>query len=199
MANLIDLTGMKFGRLTVLRQSAPIPSTTAAIWACRCECGEITDVASPHLRSGATRSCGCLARDTHSIRLRNDITGMKFGKLTVIEFSSTGGRSGSMWKCACDCGNSKVVRGSTLRTGHTTSCGCNRKVAGGKQAGIKSDIAGKRFGMLTAITEDGRGNGGKIYWRCLCDCGAEKRVRGTDLRHGNTKSCGCQQKAKLRK
>lgn len=54
-----------------------------------------------------------------------------------------------------------------------------------------------KFGMLTVIKEDGHGNGWKLYWLCKCECGQEKRVRGTDLRNGNTKSCGCQQKSKL--
>ena len=55
----------------------------------------------------------------------------------------------------------------------------------------KIDITGYRFGRLTAITEAGRNNQGKTLWRCVCTCGRETIVRGSDLRNGKQKSCGC--------
>ncbi|NHC20304.1 hypothetical protein G6554_18845 [Bacillus sp. MM2020_4] len=55
------------------------------------------------------------------------LTGQRFGKLTVIQRSEKNSKSGNaMWVCYCDCGNQAVVIGSHLRSGHTTSCGCNR-------------------------------------------------------------------------
>ena len=53
-----------------------------------------------------------------------DLTGQKFGKLTVME-RAVGPPKKTKWKCACDCGNSSVVFGQNLRRGHTTSCGCH--------------------------------------------------------------------------
>jgi hypothetical protein len=50
---------------------------------------------------------------------RIDLTNMKFGRLTVIEY--VGNRK---WLCKCECGNEKVVEGSSLRAGITHSCGC---------------------------------------------------------------------------
>lgn len=53
-----------------------------------------------------------------------DLAGKRFGRLTVI---SPDGKSNSgqiKWKAICDCGRTKVVNGSNLRNGHTTSCGC---------------------------------------------------------------------------
>lgn len=54
------------------------------------------------------------------------------------------------------------------------------------------DITGQRFGLLTAIelTEE-RYQGKTRMWLCRCDCGGERLALGTDLRHGNVKSCGC--------
>lgn len=52
-----------------------------------------------------------------------DLTGMRFGRLVVIEFSCSIG-SHAKWKCVCDCGKETVVYGHFLRSGHTTSCGC---------------------------------------------------------------------------
>ena len=59
---------------------------------------------------------------------RLDLTGQKFGTLTVIEKSENhitiSGHHQSMWLCKCDCGNFKIVRGSDLHSGQTNSCGC---------------------------------------------------------------------------
>lgn len=63
---LIDLTGLRFGRLAVLGQSGVrvAPRGFRAItWLCRCDCGSETEVRGQHLRSGATQSCGCLQRE----------------------------------------------------------------------------------------------------------------------------------------
>lgn len=60
-----------------------------------------------------------------------DLTGMKFGRITVVEFShyykckNSGKRA--MWKCICDCGNERVIRGDVLTSGKSRSCGCLQK------------------------------------------------------------------------
>ena len=61
-------------------------------------------------------------------RPRIDLTGQKYGRLTVLgcegyRIQNNGGKRW-YWKCKCDCGNETVVRGDCLRTGNTTSCGC---------------------------------------------------------------------------
>ncbi len=55
---LIDLSGRKFGRLTVLQKSGT--TFGAALWLCQCDCGMPTLVRSYDLRRGHIRSCGCL-------------------------------------------------------------------------------------------------------------------------------------------
>lgn len=56
--NYIDLSGKRFGRLTVIERSSEIGSIVK--WLCRCDCGNYTTVASQPLRLGQTKSCGCL-------------------------------------------------------------------------------------------------------------------------------------------
>lgn len=53
-----------------------------------------------------------------------DLTGLTYGRLTVLE--RTADRSGTSykWLCSCSCGNTTSVASNNLRTGHTTSCGC---------------------------------------------------------------------------
>ena len=53
------------------------------------------------------------------------------------------------------------------------------------------DIAGQRFGTLTAVKPCGINKNRKVLWECICDCGKQSIVVGQDLRRGKTKSCGC--------
>lgn len=60
--NLLDLTGQPFGRLTVTSRG-PNGKHGEVRWHCRCTCGNETLVYAGNLRSGDTRSCGCLSRE----------------------------------------------------------------------------------------------------------------------------------------
>lgn len=55
-----------------------------------------------------------------------DLTGKKFGMLTVIGLQDTNSRK-TYWACQCDCGNIKVVRSDSLQSGAIRSCGCMKK------------------------------------------------------------------------
>lgn len=55
------------------------------------------------------------------------------------------------------------------------------------------ELAGKKFGMLTAIEVIGR-RGNFALWRCVCDCGNTSEVSSSNLVR-NTRSCGCQKGA----
>lgn len=56
-----------------------------------------------------------------------DLTGKRFGRLTVVRrYGTLNGRQ-STWLCKCDCGNEKVVTAGHLRQGNTLSCGCLAK------------------------------------------------------------------------
>ena len=59
MSHLIDLTGQRFRRLTVIKKAASKPGCTNANWHCRCDCGNETVVRGTSLRSGSSTSCGC--------------------------------------------------------------------------------------------------------------------------------------------
>lgn len=62
----LDLTGLIFGRLTVLNEAEPQVSASGQkriMWNCKCECGNYTVVSGAGLRSGSTKSCGCLQKE----------------------------------------------------------------------------------------------------------------------------------------
>lgn len=64
-----------------------------------------------------------------SPRVLIDITGKRFGKLTVIECVGQDPLRHTMWLCQCDCGNTRVVSRTNLMSHNTQSCGCVRKKA----------------------------------------------------------------------
>lgn len=53
-----------------------------------------------------------------------DLTGQKFGRLTVLEYKGPAKDRGAMWLCECECGNKPIVRANNLRSGKSRSCGC---------------------------------------------------------------------------
>lgn len=61
------------------------------------------------------------------------------------------------------------------------------------------DIIGQRFTRYTIVTRGPNTPGGQARWICRCDCGAERLVRGSDLRNGKSRSCGCLQREIVRK
>ena len=184
----IDLTGQRFGKLVVIeRVEDKLKGKKKVVcWLCQCDCGNKKAVVSDNLMSGSTRSCGCLVGQSGFI----DITGQKFGKLTVIkriENKVGKTRSKPCWLCQCDCGNQVSVIRDDLVSGHTKSCGCDSH--------RYKDLTGQRFGKLQVIDLHER----KIssygvmtsYWLCRCDCGKEKIASTLDLSSGHTSTCGC--------
>jgi len=73
MAKLIDLTGKRFGRLTVLERAgiykSPDQETYMLTWRCKCDCGKETVVIGNNLKHGYTRSCGCLRAEKSKERM----------------------------------------------------------------------------------------------------------------------------------
>ena len=58
---------------------------------------------------------------------RIDLSGQRFGRLTVIRYDHTGKYGKAWWLCECDCGNKDVITlGESLKQGKTISCGCYR-------------------------------------------------------------------------
>ena len=118
----INMIGLKFGRLLVLEKTIKLGARGRGYYyECLCDCGNKTIVAGNYLRSGRTKSCGCYGREQRRNSIFKDLTGQKFGRLSVIGLDQ-----GSYWKCLCDCGKFTLVDGRCLRSGGTQSCGCLR-------------------------------------------------------------------------
>ena len=114
----IDLTNKKFGLLT------PINYLKGGKWICKCECGTECIVDTRNLNSGHTQSCGCLQKKQASHNTF-DMIGYENDTIKVLERAGSDNQQIALWKCLCkQCGNIFITRGSTIRNGRTTSCGC---------------------------------------------------------------------------
>ncbi len=122
MADLIDLTGKRFGRLTVIEKMPPrYKNKTAAFWRCKCDCGRETIVIGRSLRVGLTKSCGCIQSEMMSNTI-NDLSGKRYGdNVTVIRradfdcVAKSSGRSRPLWECLTDGGETIFLTSDHLR------------------------------------------------------------------------------------
>ena len=193
-----DLTGMTFGMWKVLGRD--MSRKDKPYYFCRCQCGTERSVDKYSLKNGVSWHCGCQEDSVRSNAAKKysdrfaaglydrkpvSLVGERFGRLTVIELL-TEKRSGedSLYRCRCECGNEIEASYIELKNAKgIRSCGCLR-------ADIRNDLAGQRFGRLTAIEPIAR-PGKRLVWRCNCDCGKETYVLVGSLLHGSSKSCGC--------
>jgi hypothetical protein len=121
--------GDKFGRYTILYKAGS-SETQRSLYRVRCSCGNERTVQRQSLIDGRAQSCGCLQKELISQRTLADLTGRRFGMLTVLSRSDHQGGDGVYWNVRCDCGTEKVVSGHAMKRGATISCGCTRSSAG---------------------------------------------------------------------
>ena len=169
-----DLTGMTFGKWTVLRKdNSKQYKSRGKRWVCLCDCGEEKSVLGKYLKNGKSTSCGCSKKI--------DFTGKKFEKLLVLEtLYNYNGNNRAIYHCRCDCGNEIYIGISSLLK--QKSCGCVRFI----------DHTGEKYGRLTIVEMLYNYKNGQTYCKCECDCGNKNYItRVGGLLTGNTQSCGC--------
>lgn len=133
--NRKDIVGERYGRLVVTKLAEKRGKQGNLFYECQCDCGRTAIVGRTNLVSHHTESCGCLAKEKKQKRLK-DLTGQRFGKLVVKGFYGYIDNK-PKWDCVCDCGNTIVADGKSLKQGRRKSCGClsgicfgeNRRIA----------------------------------------------------------------------
>lgn len=144
-----DLTGREFGKLTVLSRAQNRITNAAVskvVWLCECSCGTKKEILGDSLRSGGSRSCGCTAKEL-ARRLNKstvhiiDLAGQRIGRLSVISRAEKTNRGGdAFWLCECDCGNTKVISGASLRDDTTLSCTCLQRELSAERGRLKRGL-----------------------------------------------------------
>lgn len=186
---IVPAPGARIGRWTVLEEASGPAGDRK--WLCRCACGTEKTVSDRNLRYGGSLSCGCYRKERSGKANSNDLTGLRFGDLTVISRAENTKHGSTQWLCRCTCGNDCLVQGTLLTTGRKTRCSGSAH----QKNYAYADVAGQRFGQLTALFPTGKNDrNGSIIWRCRCDCGNEIDLTYNTLAYTNQKSCGCRKK-----
>lgn len=148
-----EILATKYGLLTPMHE---LQYTDRRKFECKCDCGGTKIALLTSLKTGKTKSCGCLQKNA---RKHNIQPGDKFGRLTVVKEGERVGPAGAKqktWLCECSCDSTyskprpkdewvtgllgttlvpadplghlmlKQVRQSALVSGRTKSCGCVR-------------------------------------------------------------------------
>ena len=68
---LIDLTGKKFNKLTVLKLDTDRSNARVKYWICKCDCGNIKSVDGTKLKNGTVKACGCLQGGIPKYKIQN--------------------------------------------------------------------------------------------------------------------------------
>lgn len=188
-----DLTGQKFGKLTVISRAENKISggKNRTMWICRCDCDKNKEiiVSADYLKRSICPSCGCEARKNRIEKNRKNNIGEKFGRLTIIDILWDENRTKAI--CKCDCGNNYIGIKSDIVSGHTQSCGClqseNTSLANTKDwTGYIADC-GVEF-----IKQDHMNDKGQWIWECKCGiCGNLFYELPARVNGGHTTSCGC--------
>ncbi len=173
MRRIIDLTGQRFGRLTVIRRGSSVrPGQTC--WWCGCDCGEVALVRGRNLRNGDTKSCGCLRKELTRIRVLEGKAGKGsrqgrelpvqpgqiYGLLTVIRRGPHRKNTHTAFWCECSCGKKCVlVAMFRLLNGRTKSCGCHPAV----HRGLAIPYQGETLSLLAIARREGVGSDALYY------------------------------------
>lgn len=88
-----------------------------------------------------------------------DLTGQRFGKLTVVSRAANGVYERSRWNCVCDCEGTTTSYAADLKRGHSTSCGCKTHITLSNNHGKIGKIPKS---LWTKITSDARRRGLEI-------------------------------------
>jgi hypothetical protein len=179
MPKYIDITGKKFGSLSVIRRRVDLKKYKRAQWECLCDCGGKAFTFYDCLKRGVIKTCGlCLV---------NKNIGKKFGRLTIIKFTRCYRHLTFVW-CRCECGSEKEYVTSYVIRGTSNNCGCLRKENLLKKASKK---IGLKFGRLKIIKIHGKDEEGNTLFLCKCKCGNKPIIKTGNFK--TIKSCGCLQ------
>lgn len=125
-----------------------------------------------------------------------DLTGQRFGTLTVIKRVENDIHNKAQWLCKCDCGAEKICLGTRLKRGITKNCGKPEC----RPFAPREDLTGQKFNKLLVLElaqeetlkrRQENPNKKFLYWKCQCECGNIVYVHTADLKASKVKSCGC--------
>jgi hypothetical protein len=115
------------------------------------------------------------------MKKRLDLTNVRFGFWIVLGPAGKNGQGKTQWLCQCDCGTKRAITTNSLRTGNSTSCGCNHC----------PDLINQKFGNVTVLSLSESKKNNRRNWLCKCECGKSITLTTYQLRNSNIKKCDC--------
>lgn len=190
-----NLVGKRYGKLTVeemVFHYRPTKNTPhgRTYCKCSCDCGGSALVVAHSLKAGKKQSCGCDSSERRSIAYRKNLTGKRFGRLTVVR-----SLYGSKVECQCDCGNIVCASTTDVISGHTQSCGCLQKESASST--MTKDFSGlvSNYG-IKFIGRHSQNKKGQWLWMCECGlCGNHFVALPAKIFNGHITSCGCRKQS----
>lgn len=194
------IPGMEYGKLTVICRDQVAEDNyllknknRRRFWRCECKCGNEATVLETCLKNGHTTSCGCNKKFIR--HKQDDLTGKSFGDLVVLRIDESRPPTAGVhtyWICKCNaCGNERSIRGSDLRLGKSTDCGCKHYMR--ISDSMVNNYIGQKIGHLTVISRDlscGYQAGVHARWICRCDlCGKEEGISSASLNRDGKDRC----------
>ena len=184
-----DLTGNKYGKLTVKKMLYNYNNTNRTKCLCDCDCGN-TDILreSYQLTHAIDSSCGCGKKEYIRKSCGKEINGQKFGKLLILD--TLWDNNPPMVYCYCDCGNTILLNKKDVQTGHTKSCGCLKidifnEINNVNHSGEISDYG------ITILNKSSKNKYNQQLWNCKCFCGNIFEELPARILNGHVRSCGC--------
>ena len=188
-----DLTGQKFGKLTVKnRANNKVDSSgkQRTRWNCYCDCGnDNVIVFGDYLKRSECPSCGCEAHKNRVEKNRLDNIGDKYGRLTIVDIIWDEKPAKAI--CQCDCGNDFIGVKADIISGHTQSCGCLQSEMASNSntkdwTGYISE-SGVKF-----VKQHRMNDKGQWIWEWECPlCNNIFYELPARVNNGHTTSCGC--------
>jgi hypothetical protein len=182
----LDLTGETFDRWTVLSWDGD------GQYVCRCSCGATRSVQARDLKSGKSKSCGCLGREIIGALKTEDLVGQTYNRLTVTTREGSSGEGKAQWRCLCTCGRETVVTSDRLKRGNTKSCGCLKDEISAANGRLRfNDLTGQTFDswLVVARAPDRKHS---RRWLCRCmECDAERVIFASVLARATAVRCEC--------
>ncbi|MBO5125969.1 MAG: AP2 domain-containing protein [Clostridia bacterium] len=158
-----NLIGQRFGKL-VVKELLPSTATGHRRWNCLCDCGNMHTATTGNLKSGHTKSCGCINSP--------DLTGKVFGKLTVIRRTDEKRRIGRntypLWECRCECGETEYRVSHTLSDEKERMClNCLLKANGKAMVQAAGFVGGTQLSKIQDMKPTAANTSGTrgVYWR----------------------------------
>lgn len=209
-----DLTGMRIGRLTVVK---PLDKDYRK-WLCHCDCGNDVEISRGHIVAGDTLSCGCLRADDLKEKQQKTVySGTTISAIKNNKPNKNNTTSGV--KGVCFVSSRQEYKAYITIQKRNINLGYYKNKENAIKARKKAeeqylnpiikkfetsdakqkkrhttDIIGKKYNMLTVVKDLGAG---KIL--CRCECGNIKEFSKSNVVSGHTKSCGCLKKGRKKK